>query len=144
MVLLRKTETESSAHPATFTILGSKVSTCFRRAFMVFPVSTMALWEEKSAHTRNSDATWLNNRCGFVGALLLKRDLKKSRHSSKRSVNKARKHDTSKHQRARGFQGHIWILKESKLQLRIGVSCSTLTSTMSTLCNMWGRKRDNG
>lgn len=31
------------AHPATLTILGLKVSTCFRRAFMVFPVSTMAL-----------------------------------------------------------------------------------------------------
>lgn len=35
--------TEKMAHPATLTILGSKVSTCFRRAFMVFPVSTMAL-----------------------------------------------------------------------------------------------------
>lgn len=76
--------------------------------------------------------------------LLLKRDLKKSRHSSKLSVNKVRKHNTSKHQRARGFQGHVWILKESKLQLRICGSSSTLTSTMSTLCNMWGRKRDNG
>lgn len=34
--------TERPAHPATLTILGSKVSTCFRRAFMVFPVSMMA------------------------------------------------------------------------------------------------------
>lgn len=41
-------KTTGSAHPATLTILGSKVSTCFRRAFMVFPVSTMAWWEEKS------------------------------------------------------------------------------------------------
>lgn len=38
-----KTQTSDKlAHPATLTILGSKVSTCFRSAFMVFPVSTMA------------------------------------------------------------------------------------------------------
>lgn len=42
--LVWKTQmTEKVSHPATLTILGSKVCTCFRRAFMVFPVSTMAL-----------------------------------------------------------------------------------------------------
>lgn len=39
---------ERTAHPATLTILGSKVSTCFRRAFIVFPVSTMA-WRKERA-----------------------------------------------------------------------------------------------
>lgn len=56
--LLGKTHASNRlAHPATLTILGSKVSTCFRRAFMVFPVSTMA-WgkrEEQSMTSRGEE-----------------------------------------------------------------------------------------
>lgn len=44
--------TKKLAHPATLTILGSKVSTCFRRAFMVFPVSTMAWGEGRAKEER--------------------------------------------------------------------------------------------
>lgn len=60
--LVGKTQkTETLPHPATLTILGSKVSTCFRRAFMVFPVSTMALGKGRAKGNGEMKTFWVRN-----------------------------------------------------------------------------------
>lgn len=73
-----KTQTSDTlAHPATLTILGSKVSTCFRSAFMVFPVSTMALGKGRAKRDMGEgrdgghlSAEW-NQMCRSLGEKLL-------------------------------------------------------------------------